>query len=83
MTNCFLAQVVETDYQIDTYQKQRFFYAISTKDRENYLKDDAAWLKERGEKVAAAGNSGGSLDSVTQARAMLKLSKARLAEVKG
>ncbi|GLY29982.1 lysozyme inhibitor LprI family protein [Kineosporia sp. NBRC 101731] len=77
MTNCVLKRIVATDHTVNVLQKQRFEYAITTKARKAYLRDDAAWLKIRAEKADAV-REGGSLDSIRVAEKMLQISKKRV-----
>jgi uncharacterized protein YecT (DUF1311 family) len=78
MTACVLKKVVDVDYTVDVLQRQRFGYGISTADRQASLRDDANWLAKRTKKCSA-NPSGGSMDQITQAQCLLKVSKARVA----
>lgn len=80
MTNCVLREVVDVDQEIDVRQRQRFFYALTTEDRQNYLEDDAQWLQGRLREVRRI-QTGGTIDSITQAEKTLELSRERLAEL--
>ncbi|GAB3262185.1 lysozyme inhibitor LprI family protein [Kineosporia babensis] len=82
MTNCVLKKVVATDHTIDVLQRQRFGYAITKKQRQAYLKNDAAWLKSRTKKADQA-RQGGSLDSLRVAEKMLQISKKRVKTLEG
>ena len=78
MTACVLKKVVDVDYTVDVLQRQRFEYSTSTAERKADLRDDAKWLAQR-TKTCAADPTGGSMDQITQAQCLLKVSKARVA----
>jgi uncharacterized protein YecT (DUF1311 family) len=80
MTACVLKQVVDVDYTVDVLQRQRFEYGISTADRKSSLRDDANWLAKR-TKTCSEQSSGGSIDQITAAQCLLKVSKARVASL--
>jgi uncharacterized protein YecT (DUF1311 family) len=80
MTACFLKQVEDTDYTVDVLQRQRFWYGISAADRKASLRDDANWLAKR-TKTCSKEASGGSIDQITAAQCLLKVSKARVASL--
>jgi uncharacterized protein YecT (DUF1311 family) len=80
MTACILKKVVDVDYTVDVLQRQRFGYAPSLADRKAALRNDANWLAKR-TKTCSANPSGGSMDQITQAACLLKVSKARVASL--
>jgi uncharacterized protein YecT (DUF1311 family) len=79
-TACFLQQVVKVDYTVDVLQRQRFEYGTSEAEQKAELRDDASWLAER-TKTCSANLSGGSIDQITEAQCLLKVSRDRVADL--
>jgi len=77
MTACFLKKVVDIDYTVDVLQAQRFEYGTSANEGEAELRDDAKWLANR-TKTCSENLTGGSIDQITQAQCLLKVSTARV-----
>lgn len=77
MTACILKKVVDVDYTVDALQAQRSRYGTSANEGERDLRDDAQWLAKR-TKTCSAHPSGGTIDQITQAQCLLKVSKARV-----
>jgi uncharacterized protein YecT (DUF1311 family) len=71
---------VDVDYTVDVLQRQRFEYSTSAAERKADLRDDANWLANR-TKTCSANQTGGSIDQITQAGCLLKVSKARVASL--
>jgi uncharacterized protein YecT (DUF1311 family) len=77
MTACVLKQVVDVDYTVDALQRERFEYTISTAGQKEALQDDANWLAKR-TRICSQHATGGSIDQITAAQCLLKVSKARV-----
>jgi uncharacterized protein YecT (DUF1311 family) len=76
MTACLLKQVQKADHTVDSLQRNRFEQAADA-EQAALLADDATWLKGR-TTTCAANRTGGSIDQITAADCLLKISKARV-----
>ena len=77
MTDCFLQQVQKVDRTVDALQRRRFESSTSESEQKYFLQDDARWIAKRS-RTCSANSTGGSIDQITMAQCMVKVSKERV-----